>query len=151
MRCDPLPLPVPVVRVTVVRVPARFVSGESSALARYLSGHAALPRHQRPPVREQGVRTAPNLVQNVETLAHLALVARYGAEWIRSAGTPADPGALCTVHAPGRDVRIVEAPYGLPLHPCCRSTAWRRSSSAATTAPGSRPDRQRSSLWTPGR
>jgi NADH:ubiquinone oxidoreductase subunit F (NADH-binding) len=68
-------------------------------------------------VREQGVHRAPTLVQNVETLAHLALIARYGADWFRSVGTPAEPGsALCTVHAPGREVRVVEAPFGMPLH-----------------------------------
>ncbi|MGW3291856.1 NADH-ubiquinone oxidoreductase-F iron-sulfur binding region domain-containing protein [Streptomyces sp. NPDC001002] len=108
-RTDPL-------RVTVVRVPKRFVSGQSSALAQYLSGAAALPAHQDPPVRERGVRRAPTLVQNVETLAHLALVARYGADWFRTAGTPTQPGsALCTVHVPGHQVRVVEAPFGMPL------------------------------------
>ncbi|MFJ6083115.1 NADH-ubiquinone oxidoreductase-F iron-sulfur binding region domain-containing protein [Streptomyces sp. NPDC092369] len=108
-RTDPL-------RVTVVRVPKRFLSGQSSALAQYLSGTAALPVHQDPPVRERGVRRAPTLVQNVETLAHLALVARYGADWFRTAGTPTQPGsALCTVHVPGRQVRVVEAPFGMPL------------------------------------
>ncbi|MFI6337351.1 NADH-ubiquinone oxidoreductase-F iron-sulfur binding region domain-containing protein [Streptomyces sp. NPDC050535] len=109
-RHDPLP-------VRIVRVPRRFLSGQSSALASYVSGQAALPHDQHPPVREQGVRRAPTLVQNVETLAHLALIARYGADWFRSAGTPSEPGsALCTVYAPGRDVRVVEAPFGMPLH-----------------------------------
>ncbi|MER5276237.1 NADH-ubiquinone oxidoreductase-F iron-sulfur binding region domain-containing protein [Streptomyces sp. NPDC002809] len=109
-RRDPLP-------VRIVRVPKRFLSGQSSALAEYLSGHAALPRDQHPPVREQGVRRAPTLVQNVETLAHLALIARYGAPWFRSQGTPAEPGsALCTVYAPGREVHVSEAPFGTPLH-----------------------------------
>ncbi|MDH6221921.1 NADH-ubiquinone oxidoreductase-F iron-sulfur binding region domain-containing protein [Streptomyces pseudovenezuelae] len=108
-RSDPL-------RVNVVRVPKRFLSGQSSALAQYISGAAALPAHQDPPVRERGVRRAPTLVQNVETLAHVALVARYGADWFRTAGTPAQPGsALCTVHVPGREVRVVEAPFGMPL------------------------------------
>ncbi|MEU4618261.1 NADH-ubiquinone oxidoreductase-F iron-sulfur binding region domain-containing protein [Streptomyces umbrinus] len=103
--------------VRVVRVPKRFLSGESSALAQHLSGHPALPRHQDPPVREQGVRRAPTLVQNVETLAHLALIARYGADWFRSAGTPSEPGsALCTIHVPGREPQVVEAPFGMPLH-----------------------------------
>ncbi|MEV0907431.1 NADH-ubiquinone oxidoreductase-F iron-sulfur binding region domain-containing protein [Streptomyces hokutonensis] len=102
--------------VKVVRLPKRFLSGQASALAQYVSGHAPLPRHQHPPVRERGVRKAPTLVQNVETLAHLALVARYGADWFRSAGTPAQPGStLCTLHVPGREVRVVEAPFGLPL------------------------------------
>ncbi|WP_020128620.1 NADH-ubiquinone oxidoreductase-F iron-sulfur binding region domain-containing protein [Streptomyces sp. 303MFCol5.2] len=106
---DPLP-------VKVVRLPRSFLSGQAAALARYVSGGAALPTHQRPPVRERGVHRAPTLVQNVETLAHLALVARYGADWYRTAGTPAQPGsALCTVHVPGREPRVVEAPYGLPL------------------------------------
>jgi len=103
--------------VRVVRVPKRFLSGQSSALAQYLSGHAGLPRDQRPPVREQGVRRDPTLVQNVETLAHLALIARYGADWFRSVGTPSEPGsALCTVYAPGRAIRVVEAPFGMELH-----------------------------------
>ncbi|MEW2404464.1 NADH-ubiquinone oxidoreductase-F iron-sulfur binding region domain-containing protein [Streptomyces sp. NPDC046862] len=102
--------------VRVVRVPRRFLSGQSSALTQYVDGRAALPRHQRPPVREHGVHRAPTLVQNVETLAHLALIARYGADWFRSAGTPAEPGSvLCTVHAPGRRAQVVEAPYGMPL------------------------------------
>lgn len=106
---DPLP-------VRVVRLPKSFLAGQSSALARYVSGGAALPTHQRPPVRERGVHRAPTLVQNVETLAHLALIARYGADWYRTAGTPSQPGSvLCTVHVPGREPRVVEAPYGLPL------------------------------------
>lgn len=104
------------VAVRVVRLPKRFLSGQSSALARYVGGGAALPAHQDPPVRERGVHRAPTLVQNVETLAHLGLIARYGADWFRSAGTPAQPGsALCTVHVPGREVRVVEAPFGMPL------------------------------------
>ncbi|MFD5794052.1 NADH-ubiquinone oxidoreductase-F iron-sulfur binding region domain-containing protein [Streptomyces diastatochromogenes] len=108
-RHDPLP-------VTVVRLPRRFLAGQASALVRYVSGGPALPTHPDPPVRERGVRRAPPLVQNVETLAHLALIARYGADWFRAAGTPAQPGsALCTLHVPGREVRVVEAPFGMPL------------------------------------
>ncbi|MEY9994700.1 NADH:ubiquinone oxidoreductase subunit F (NADH-binding) [Streptomyces sp. V4I8] len=107
---DPVP-------VRVVRLPRRFLSGESSALVQYVSGGPALPTYQSPPVRERGVHRAPTLVQNVETLAHLALIARYGADWFRSAGPPAQPGsALCTVHVPGREPRVVEAPFGMPLH-----------------------------------
>ena len=108
-RHDPVP-------VQVVRLPARFLAGQASALVQYLSGGPARPTHPDPPVRERGVRRAPTLVQNVETLAHLALIARYGADWFRSAGTPAEPGStLCTLHLPGREVRVVEAPFGMPV------------------------------------
>ena len=104
------------VRVRVVRLPARFLSGQASALVQYLSGGAARPAHPTPPVRERGVRRAPTLVQKVVTLAHLARIARYGAEWFRTAGTPGEPGSvLCTLHAPGREVRVVEAPFGMPV------------------------------------
>ena len=55
-------------------------------------------------------------MQNVETLAHLALVARYGAAWFRALGTRAEPGSmLCTVHAAGVRPQVMEAPLGIPL------------------------------------
>ena len=40
----------------------------------------------------------PVLVQNVETLAHMALIARHGGDWFGQVGTPEDPGtALLTL------------------------------------------------------
>ena len=73
--------------VTLVSAPARFLAGEESALANRVEGGAALPRFTPPRIFERGVGGAPTLVQNVETLAQVALISRYGSAWFRSVGT----------------------------------------------------------------
>jgi NADH:ubiquinone oxidoreductase subunit F (NADH-binding) len=56
------------------------------------------------------------LVQNVESLAHLALIARYGAAWFRATGTADEPGTmLVTLHLPDGRVSVAEVPLGVPL------------------------------------
>ena len=68
------------------------------------------------PVRERGVGGRPTLVQNAETLAHIALITRFGHEWFRSVGAPGSPGtALLTVTGRWSSPRIVEAPLGATL------------------------------------
>jgi NADH:ubiquinone oxidoreductase subunit F (NADH-binding) len=55
-------------------------------------------------------------VQNVESLAHASLIARFGAEWFRRVGTKKSPGStLLTVTGRWPEPRIVEAPLGRPL------------------------------------
>ncbi len=101
-------------------VPAvdRFIAGEESAVVSHLNGGAG----GRPsftalsPVYRKGVDGRPTLVQNVETLAHAALVARFGAEWFRAVGTEASPGTgLLTVTTAGTGSRVVEVPFGAGL------------------------------------
>ena len=104
------------VKVSLVEVPTTYVAGEESALVNYLNTGRAIPTFVPPRPFERGVDGRPTLVQNVETLAHLALIARHGAEWFRSVGKPEDPGSnlvtLCgSVAAPG----VYEVPSGLPL------------------------------------
>ena len=100
-------------RVDLVPAPDRFLAGEESALASRLTGRPALPSYR--PVRGLP-RLAPGraaLVQNVETLAHLALIARYGAAWFRSAGTAAEPGSmLVTLHLADGRSSVAEVPLG---------------------------------------
>jgi NADH:ubiquinone oxidoreductase subunit F (NADH-binding) len=107
---------VDLVPVELVGAPPRFLAGEESALASVAAGGPALPRPKPPRLTERGVAGRATLVQNVETLAHLALIARYGADWFRSAGTEAEPGSLlATVHQACGQVEVVETTHGTPL------------------------------------
>jgi NADH:ubiquinone oxidoreductase subunit F (NADH-binding) len=72
----------------------RFVAGEASAVVHWIEQGVPAPIASPPRVGERGLRGAPTLVQNVETLAHLALIARYGAAWFRSVGAPDEPGSM---------------------------------------------------------
>src|SRR6202453_3264483 len=104
------------VRVTITQAPPRFLAGQESALVNRLGGGPARPTFQPPRVTERGLHGVPTLVQNVEPLAHIALIARYGPRWFRAAGTSAEPGSmLTTVYSPDGSCRVIETEIGTPL------------------------------------
>lgn len=98
--------------VRIVDTPPRYVSGEETALVHFLNNGPAKPTLAPPRPSERGVDRCPTLVQNVETLAHLAQVASFGSDWFRQAGTAAEPGtALFTVTGESGPV-VLEAGLG---------------------------------------
>jgi len=100
----------------IARTSARFLAGEETALVHWLNGGDAKPTFTPPRPFERGVRGQPTLVQNVETLANLPLVARYGSAWFRSLGTQAEPGSvLVTVGGAVLRPGVVEVALGTPL------------------------------------
>ena len=106
------------VPVTLIAAPPRFLAGQESALVHRIEGGPATPKYLPRRVVEQGIDGAPTLVQNVETLAQIALIARYGTDWFREVGTPDEPGTmLVTVHLAGSPPQVVEVPLGTPLNP----------------------------------
>jgi NADH:ubiquinone oxidoreductase subunit F (NADH-binding) len=97
-------------------VPSHYVAGQESALVSFLNGGAAKPAFTPPLPFERGVRNRPTLVDNIETLAHIALIARHGARWFRELGTPSQPGsALVTVSGAISHPGVYEIEHGAPL------------------------------------
>ena len=102
--------------VTITQAPPRFLAGQETAVVNRLGGGPALPTFQPPRVSERGLGGVPTLVQNVETLAHLALIARYGPRWFRAVGTATEPGSmLTTIYRPDGKAHVREAAIGTPL------------------------------------
>jgi NADH:ubiquinone oxidoreductase subunit F (NADH-binding) len=78
----------------IVAAPSSYVSGQETAAIAHLNGRPALPTTVPPRPFERGVGGRPTLVSNVETLAHMALIARHGADWFRAVGSPTQPGSV---------------------------------------------------------
>jgi NADH-quinone oxidoreductase subunit F len=106
------------ISVDVVAAPAAYVFGEDSCAVEFIEtgDRKAKPRAKPPFPAEAGVGGRPTVVSNAETLAHLALVARHGAEWFRQVGTPECPGTLLvTVPAECARPGVYEVPVGTPF------------------------------------
>ena len=113
--------------------PASYLSGESSAILRGLTGGPVLPAFARQPAAVAGYHGRPALVQNVETLARIGLLARTGARAYR-------PTALVTVTSQASRT-VLELDQDATVGDAVRLSGWR----------GSRRRRQFSSVGTAGR
>ena len=100
-------LPVP---TRVLQAPDRYVAGEESAAVHFVNDADARPTTTPPRPFERGVGGRSTLVQNVESIAYAALIARAGDGWYRSAGRATTPGTgLVTVSGvPNPGVREIE-------------------------------------------
>lgn len=98
-------------RLHLAEAPDTFVSGEASAVVNSIGTGNAVPQDRITRLSDTGLKRRPTLVHNVETLAHVALVARYGAGWFRTAGSHRDPGTrLVTVSGRMLSERVMEVP-----------------------------------------
>jgi NADH:ubiquinone oxidoreductase subunit F (NADH-binding) len=102
--------------IDVRPVPVAYLAGEESALIHHLDGGPLRPTVVPPFPSRRGLGRRPTLVQNPETLAHLALIARHGPGWFRAAGTAAEPGtALLTISGAVARPGVYEVALGTPL------------------------------------
>jgi NADH:ubiquinone oxidoreductase subunit F (NADH-binding) len=102
-------------RIRIVRTSHRYIAGESSAVVSRVSGGPSKPRYDSH-ASDKGVGDHPTLVQNAETLAHAAMIARYGSEWFRRLGTQGSPGStLMTVLGNVKNPGVYEVDLGARL------------------------------------
>jgi NADH:ubiquinone oxidoreductase subunit F (NADH-binding) len=73
-------------RARIIPAPAGYVSGEESAAVHFVNAGDARPTTTPPRPFERGVGGRSTLVQNVESLALAALIARRGHDWYRGFG-----------------------------------------------------------------
>jgi NADH-quinone oxidoreductase subunit F len=93
--------------------PTTYVAGEETAALSAIEGKPAKPRKKPPFPGEAGLFGKPTTVNNVETLAHIAWIAREGAAAFAAIGTTESKGTLLFtlpdgVQRPG----VYELPFG---------------------------------------
>jgi NADH:ubiquinone oxidoreductase subunit F (NADH-binding) len=102
--------------IEVTVAPDRFVGGEASAVVDLLATGRGLPKDHAVRLTTRGLRGRSTLVQNVETLAHIGLIARVGGDRWGTVGDPDDRGTrLFSISGDVAHPGVIEAPGGATL------------------------------------
>lgn len=93
-----------------------YICGEETALLDSLEGRRGQPRLKPPFPAVSGLYSCPTVVNNVETIAMVSQIMRFGGEWYSSFGSEKSPGIKVFavsghVQRPG----IYEAPLGITM------------------------------------
>ncbi|HYS78449.1 MAG TPA: NADH-quinone oxidoreductase subunit NuoF [Candidatus Dormibacteraeota bacterium] len=103
--------------IIIYRGAGAYICGEETALLESLEGKRGYPRIKPPFPAVVGLYGCPTIINNVETLANVTLIAERGAAWFASIGRPpknTGPKLFCLsghVRRPG----VFEAPLGVPF------------------------------------
>lgn len=122
------------VEIEVVGGPSHYLLGEETGLLEAAAGRPPFPR-VAPPYRRgtvemgdatggagglelagEGGTAPPTLVNNVETLCHVAQIVRHGPDWFRELGTADSPGtSIFTVSGDVKRAGVGEFALGTPV------------------------------------
>lgn len=128
--------------IEVVLGPSSYLFGEETGMLEVIEGRQPFPRVS-PPFRRGledrdtrsaggvdlasvgGSDEAPALVDNVETLANVALIAAHGPGWFRELGTDSSPGTIvCTISGATRRHGVGEVAMGTTLREAIDLIGW---------------------------
>ena len=93
-----------------------YVAGEETALINALAGDRGMPAIRPPFPATQGLHGAPTVVQNAETLAHVAWIIAHSPDAFASVGSGGSHGTkLVTLMGHVSQPGVLEVPLGTPL------------------------------------
>ncbi len=93
-----------------------FVCGEETALLASIEGGRGIPRSKPPYPSEKGLWGCPTCINNVETLANVPDIIRYGADWFGAVGTKGSKGTkVFSLTGKVKNSGLIEVPMGVTL------------------------------------
>lgn len=93
-----------------------FVCGEETALIHSMEGERGEPTVKPPFPAQKGYKGCPTNVNNVETLANIAVIVLKGAEWFSAIGTEKSKGTkVFALAGKINNVGLIEVPMGTTL------------------------------------
>ena len=103
-------------RIKIKEGAGAFVCGEETALIASIEGERGMPNSRPPFPAISGLWSDPTIINNVESLACVALILQNGAEWFAEHGSEKSKGTK-TIALVGKikHTGLVELPLGTPL------------------------------------
>jgi len=103
-------------RIKVKEGAGAFVCGEETALIHSIEGKRGMPRPRPPFPATSGLWGKPTIINNVETLANVALILKNGADWFAQYGTEKSKGTKTFALAGKvKCTGLIEVPLGITL------------------------------------
>ncbi len=104
------------VQLSVWEGSGAYVAGEETALLNALAGDRGMPAIRPPFPATTGLHGVPTVVQNAETLAHVAWIASHSPDAFASTGSEASRGTkLVTVMGHVAEPGLLEVPLGISI------------------------------------
>lgn len=103
-------------KVTAHAGAGAYICGEETALLDSLEGRRGHPRLKPPFPAVAGLYQRPSVVNNVETIADVALIFRHHADWYNTMGTEKSTGsAIFSMSGHVKNPGQFEAPFGITM------------------------------------
>ncbi len=104
------------VDIEIRRGAGAYIAGEETALFNSIEGKRPEPRVKPPFPTIKGLWGSPTLIQNVETLANVAILFAHDTEWFKQYGTKDTVGTkLVAISGHVQRPGVYEVPFGMPL------------------------------------